>query len=256
MQKAKKEFRKPFPPPPQQSGREQWYEKNTFRSTFLAIEAESSAVFEQSQKKFTRSRKVPFTHTGDASLHLALMAAGVDGADFAISHTFAAGPNPIRYRGALPLFVDSEANTRTGELGNRAKELAPKAKEDFVHAEHSSIGHDRRVSTLLAGTGITFLPEPESPFHNHRSTTVWFDHSKNASNCTGTSRPQCSCLRMGPIPLWKPMPFPTVQKGFSFFANQLSIQQEICLSLASGRDSEDSQWVLGKSNTFALGNKI
>ena len=51
--------------------------------------------------------------SGTAALHLALILLGVERDDVVIcqSFTFSASANPIVYQGAVPYFVDSEADT-------------------------------------------------------------------------------------------------------------------------------------------------
>ncbi|MCG7860711.1 DegT/DnrJ/EryC1/StrS family aminotransferase, partial [Flavihumibacter sediminis] len=58
-------------------------------------------------------------------LHLALILLGVGTDDFVIcqSMTFSASANPIRYQGAIPVFVDSEPDTWN---------MDPNALEDAV----------------------------------------------------------------------------------------------------------------------------
>lgn len=102
-----------FLSPPHMSGREKEYIENAFRSNYVAPIGENIELFEQSLKEFTGSGEVMATNTGTAAIHLALIAAGVIQGDIVIcqSFTFAASANPIRYQGAIPVFVDSEAET-------------------------------------------------------------------------------------------------------------------------------------------------
>ena len=95
------------------SGREREYIDNAFNSNFVAPVGENIELFEQSLKNFTGAGEVLSTNTGTAAIHLALIAAGVAKGDVVIcqSFTFAASANPIRYQGAIPIFVDSEPDT-------------------------------------------------------------------------------------------------------------------------------------------------
>jgi dTDP-4-amino-4,6-dideoxygalactose transaminase len=113
MKGITKEKIKFFLSPPHMSGKEKEYIDNAFISNFIAPVGENIELFEQSLKSFTGAGEVLTTNTGTAAIHLALIAAGVGNGDVVIcqSFTFAASANPIRYQGAVPVFVDSEAET-------------------------------------------------------------------------------------------------------------------------------------------------
>lgn len=102
-----------FLSPPHMSGKEKEYIDNAFKSNFVAPVGENIDLFEQSLKNFTGAGEVLATNTGTAAIHLALIAAGVEQGDIVIcqTFTFAASANPIRYQGAIPVFVDSEPDT-------------------------------------------------------------------------------------------------------------------------------------------------
>jgi dTDP-4-amino-4,6-dideoxygalactose transaminase len=58
-------------------------------------------------------RPVLAVNSGTAAIHLSLILAGVTAGDYVLcqSMTFVASANPIRYIGAIPVFVDSEPHT-------------------------------------------------------------------------------------------------------------------------------------------------
>src|SRR5699024_11427454 len=62
---------------------------------------------------YTHRSHAAVVTSGTAALHLALILCGVEAGDEVLcqSLTFAATANPIRYQGATPVFVDSEAET-------------------------------------------------------------------------------------------------------------------------------------------------
>ncbi len=95
------------------SGREIEYIDKTFLSNFDGLTTKNISQFEQRIKEYTGGGEVIATNTGTSAIHLALIAAGVEKEDLVIcqSLTFVASANPIRYQGAIPVFVDSEEKT-------------------------------------------------------------------------------------------------------------------------------------------------
>lgn len=69
--------------------------------------------FEQKVREFTGAKYVVALSSGTAAIHLALKAAGVGPGDEVLvsSFTYVATVNPIIYLGAVPVFIDSEADT-------------------------------------------------------------------------------------------------------------------------------------------------
>ena len=98
-------------------GLEQKYIKEAFDSNWVAPLGPNVSGFEADLKKFVNeggvNKEVVALSAGTAAVHLALIACGVGPGDEVIvqSFTFCASSNPVRYLGAVPVFVDSEPRT-------------------------------------------------------------------------------------------------------------------------------------------------
>lgn len=94
-------------------GREEGYVKDAFDTNWIAPLGPHVNGFEQGLSARMLEHPVAALSSGTAALHLALILLGVERDDVVIcqSFTFSASANPIVYQGAVPYFVDSEADT-------------------------------------------------------------------------------------------------------------------------------------------------
>ena len=94
-------------------GTEEKYVAEAFATNWIAPLGPHVNGFEDDLCKFTGSGHAAALSSGTAALHLGLILLGVEAGDYVIcqSMTFSASANPIRYQGAVPVFVDSEMET-------------------------------------------------------------------------------------------------------------------------------------------------
>jgi pyridoxal phosphate-dependent aminotransferase EpsN len=97
---------------PHMSGLERVYANEAFDLNWLSTTGPNLTAFEEA---FSRRLGLPCVclSSGTAAIHLGLRLLGVGPGDevFCSTLTFAASANPIRYLGAEPVFVDSDAAT-------------------------------------------------------------------------------------------------------------------------------------------------
>lgn len=99
---------------PHMGGNELKYINEAFDENWVAPLGPNVNGFESDLEQFLgENAKVAVLSAGTAALHLALIECGVQHADEVIcqSMTFSASANPIAYCGAVPIFIDSEADT-------------------------------------------------------------------------------------------------------------------------------------------------
>ena len=98
---------------PHMSGNEFEYVKEAFDTNWIAPLGPHVDGFEKDLCNFTGSEYATALNTGTAAIHLALILLGVGAGDEVIcqSFTFSASANPIVYKGAIPIFIDSEIDT-------------------------------------------------------------------------------------------------------------------------------------------------
>lgn len=98
---------------PHMGGTEQDYVRAAFESNWVAPLGPNVNGLEQDLATFLRDGHVAALSSGTAALHLALILSGVAPGDEVIcqSMTFSASANPIAYQGAVPVLIDSEADT-------------------------------------------------------------------------------------------------------------------------------------------------
>lgn len=99
---------------PHMGGTELSYIHEAFDTNWVAPLGPNVDNFEKDITAFLKEDvHVAALSSGTAALHLALVLAGVQAGDEVIcqSMTFSASANPIAYLGAIPVFVDSEAET-------------------------------------------------------------------------------------------------------------------------------------------------
>jgi dTDP-4-amino-4,6-dideoxygalactose transaminase len=98
---------------PHMGGDEQKFVKEAFDTNWIAPLGPNVDGFEQDIADFTGAQHAGVFTSGTAAIHLALILLNVAPGDEVIcsSFTFAASANPIRYQGATPIFIDSEAET-------------------------------------------------------------------------------------------------------------------------------------------------
>ena len=106
-----KENKKIWLASPHMGGGELRFVKETFAANWIAPVGPHINNFEEQLSKISNGYKVAALSSGTASIHLALILAGVKANDDVIcsSFTFSASANPIKYLGANPVFIDSES---------------------------------------------------------------------------------------------------------------------------------------------------
>lgn len=98
---------------PHMGGTEEKYVAEAFATNWIAPLGPNVNGFEEDLCEFTGTGHAAALSSGTAALHLGLILLGVEAGDYVIcqSMTFSASANPIRYQGAIPVFVDSEEDT-------------------------------------------------------------------------------------------------------------------------------------------------
>ena len=100
--------------PPHMSGNEMKYIQQAFNTNWIAPLGPNVNEFENTLQTYLGENNfVVALNSGTAAIHLALILAGVTKEDEVLcqSFTFSASANPIKYIGATPVFIDSEADT-------------------------------------------------------------------------------------------------------------------------------------------------
>lgn len=113
-----------------EEGVEQKYIKEAFDTNWVVPMGPNVNGFEEDLKAFTgREKEVVALCSGTAAVHLALIACGVGPGDEVCvqSFTFCASSHPIKYLGAVPVFIDSE-----GDSWNMDPELLETAIKDRI----------------------------------------------------------------------------------------------------------------------------
>ena len=110
-------------------GSEGKYIQEAFDANWVAPLGPNVDAFEEDLRRFTGAREVVALSSGTAAIHLALVASGVGPGDEILvqSLTFCASANPVKYLGAVPVFVDSEK-----ESWNMDPDLLEYAIEDRI----------------------------------------------------------------------------------------------------------------------------
>ena len=99
---------------PHMGGTEEGYVSDAFKTNWVAPLGPNVDSFEEALERYLQEGScVVALSSGTAALHLALIILGVEHGDEVLcqSMTFSASANPIAYQGAIPVFVDSEAET-------------------------------------------------------------------------------------------------------------------------------------------------
>ena len=114
---------------PHMGGEEFNFVKEAFDTNWIAPLGPNVNGFEHDLETFTGTKYAAALSSGTAALHLALIMLGVEAGDEVIcqSFTFSATANPIVYQGAIPVFIDSEAET-----WNMSPDLLERAIEDRI----------------------------------------------------------------------------------------------------------------------------
>jgi dTDP-4-amino-4,6-dideoxygalactose transaminase len=112
---------------PHMGGTELNFINEAFETNWIAPLGANVNGFEEDLQNYTGRKHAAAITSGTAGLHLALILCGVKPGDEVIcqSFTFAASANPIRYQGAVPVFIDSEPGT-----WNMDPDLLEKALEE------------------------------------------------------------------------------------------------------------------------------
>jgi dTDP-4-amino-4,6-dideoxygalactose transaminase len=98
---------------PHMGEKEQEYVQQAFDTNWIAPLGPHVDGFEKELAVYTGVKEAAALSSGTSAIHLALIILGVQAGDEVIcqSFTFSASANPIVYLGAIPIFVESEADT-------------------------------------------------------------------------------------------------------------------------------------------------
>lgn len=115
---------------PTMHGDEQRFVQEAFDTNWVAPLGPNVNAFEKEMEAYTGCGHAAALSAGTAALHLAMILAGIKEGDivFATSLTFSASVNPACYEKAVPVFIDSEADT-----WNMDPQALRKAFEKYPH---------------------------------------------------------------------------------------------------------------------------
>ncbi len=123
---------------PTMHGEEQEYVKEAFDTNWVAPLGPNVNAFEKEVAEYVGIPYASALSSGTAAIHLALRLLDVKAGDivFSTDLTFAATCNPITYEKAVPVFIDSEADT-----WNMSPEALKKAFEKYPNPKAVVIAH-------------------------------------------------------------------------------------------------------------------
>lgn len=98
---------------PHISNRELSYIEDAFADNWITTGGKNVDRFEKKIATFCEKKEVLCVNSGTSAIHLSLILLGVKKGDIVIcqSFSFCASVNPVKYLGAIPVFVDSEEQT-------------------------------------------------------------------------------------------------------------------------------------------------
>ena len=137
---------------PHMGGTEQKYVNEAFETNWIAPLGPNVNEFERVVANYVGAKDAAALTSGTAAIHLALKAVGgkKDDLVFCSSLTFAASCNPIIYEGAIPVFIDSEADSYN---------MSPKALEKaFKYCEEINKMPKAVVIVNLYGQSADMYP--------------------------------------------------------------------------------------------------
>ena len=144
-------------------GTELDYINEAFETNWIAPLGANVNGFEQDLASYTGRKEAAAITSGTAGLHLALILCGVQPGDevFCQSFTFAASANPIKYQGAVPVFIDSEPETwnMDPELLEIALEERARASSDEFASSEELPGEPAIRQTAGSGRTKPGLPK-------------------------------------------------------------------------------------------------
>jgi dTDP-4-amino-4,6-dideoxygalactose transaminase len=125
---------------PHMGGSELQYIQEAFDTNWIAPAGDNINYFEQDLETYLGFGNVAVLNSGTAAIHLGLILLGVQPGDMVVcqSMTFSASANPILYQGAIPVFIDSEAETWN---------LCPSALEEAIV---DYIAKDKKPKAIIA----------------------------------------------------------------------------------------------------------
>ena len=147
---------------PHMGGGEQAYLQEAFDTNWIAPLGKHVDELERQVAAYVGAGYGAALSSGTAALHLAVKAAGVGPGDvvFCPSLTFAASCNPIKYEGAVPVFLDSDPDSYN--LSPEALELALKRwqpKAVIVVDLYGQAADMEPILALCAGRGIPVIED-------------------------------------------------------------------------------------------------
>jgi perosamine synthetase len=124
-------------------------------------EFRQTQAFEESLQNFTGAKHCIVTNNGTISLTLALLALGVEAGDEVITPdlTMIATPNAARLIGAVPVFVDIEAETLNIDIDQAAAAIGPKTAA-VIHVSFNGRCNDiARLRDLCREKGVALIED-------------------------------------------------------------------------------------------------
>lgn len=140
---------------PHMSGNEKKYIDEAFQTNWISPLGPNVNGFEDDIQKYTEVNYAAALSSGTAALHLGLILLGVKTDDIVLcqSMTFSASVNPIIYQSAIPVFVDSEADTWNicpQALENAIQKLAQEAKKPKAIIVVHLYGMPAKIDQIVA----------------------------------------------------------------------------------------------------------
>ncbi|MCQ2311370.1 MAG: aminotransferase class I/II-fold pyridoxal phosphate-dependent enzyme [Paludibacteraceae bacterium] len=135
------------------SGNEQKYIQEAFDTNWVVPLGPNVNAFEEDLRQFVgQDRQIVALSAGTAAVHLALIACGVKAGDEVCvqSFTFCASSHPIKYLGATPVFIDSEADSWN---------MDPLLLEQAIIDRKQQTGHNPKAIIVVALYGMPYRIE-------------------------------------------------------------------------------------------------
>ncbi len=162
-------------------GTELDYVHEAFETNWIAPLGANVNGFEEDLARYTGRKHAAAITTGTAGIHLALILCGVKPGDevFCQSFTFAASANPIRYQGAVPVFIDSEPETwnmcpdvleealaeraRASSDESASKQPSSARREENLEALRNEAGRNQESSAAIRQSSGSRQSKPQLP---------------------------------------------------------------------------------------------